>query len=69
LQRYLEDSIGVVTALNPFIGYHASTEIAAEALRSGRGVAELVVERGLLTRAQLDSILDPAALAASARMY
>jgi aspartate ammonia-lyase len=67
LQKYIEDSIGVVTALNPYIGYRASTEIAAEALQSGRGVVDLVVERGLLSRIELDSILDPRVLAAAPR--
>ncbi|MCC9041984.1 aspartate ammonia-lyase [Myroides sp. M-43] len=52
-------SIGIVTALNPYIGYKASTKIAKEALESGRGVYELVLEHNLLTKDKLDEILDP----------
>ena len=56
----VEKSIGLVTALNPYIGYENSTIVAKEALESGRSVYELVLEKKLLTKAQLDTILDPA---------
>ncbi len=59
-QRYVETSIGVVTALNPVLGYKKSTEIAAEALRTGKGVVELVREKSLLTEEQIATHLDPA---------
>jgi len=52
-------NIGIVTALNPVLGYKISTSIAKEALESGRGVYELVLERGLLDKASLDKILSP----------
>lgn len=52
-------SIGIVTALNPYIGYKASTSIAQEALQTGKGVYQLVLERQLLTEEKLDEILDP----------
>ncbi|MEC4116536.1 aspartate ammonia-lyase [Myroides phaeus] len=52
-------SIGIVTALNPYIGYKASTKIAKEALETGRGVYELVLEHNLLSKERLDEILDP----------
>ncbi|MBU1368895.1 MAG: aspartate ammonia-lyase [Bacteroidetes bacterium] len=52
-------SIGLVTALNPFIGYEASTLIAKEALETGASVYELVLEKGLLSKAELDKILAP----------
>lgn len=52
-------SIGIVTALNPYIGYKASTKIAKEALETGRGVYELVLEHDLLSKERLDEILDP----------
>ena len=55
----VERSIGLVTALNPLLGYERCTEIAREALASGRGVYELVLEKGLLSREQLDEVLDP----------
>jgi aspartate ammonia-lyase len=59
LRRGVEHSIGIVTALNPHIGYAAATEIAQEALSSGRSVYELVLERKLLTKAALDDLLAP----------
>jgi aspartate ammonia-lyase len=59
MRDYVERSIGLVTALLPTLGYQRCTALAKEALDSGRGVAELVLEQGLLTRAQLDDILDP----------
>ena len=63
LRREVESSIGLVTALNPFIGYEASTEVAREALATGRGVAELVLEKGLLPPDELARILQPESLA------
>ena len=59
LRAEVENSIGLVTALNPFIGYEAATEVAKEALATGRGVAELVLEKGLLPPAELERILKP----------
>ena len=58
-RRYVHDSIGVVTALNPIIGYKNSTKIAKEALETGRGVYELVLEHGILSKKDLDTILKP----------
>ncbi|UXU74822.1 MULTISPECIES: aspartate ammonia-lyase [unclassified Paracoccus (in: a-proteobacteria)] len=55
-------SIGVVTALNPYIGYAAATEVATEAHLTGRGVYELVLEKGLLPKDRLDAILRPETL-------
>jgi aspartate ammonia-lyase len=59
----VEHSIGLVTALNPEIGYVAATEIAREALSSGRGVAELILERGLVSPERLAHLLRPEQLA------
>ena len=59
------NSIGIVTALNPYIGYKASTKVAKEALATGRSVYDLVLEQGLMTREKLDEALDPAAMTAS----
>ncbi|UYY81310.1 aspartate ammonia-lyase [Arthrobacter sp. YA7-1] len=63
LRLTVEQSIGLVTALNPHIGYASATAIAQEALASGKGVAELVLEHGLLTSEQLDELLRPERLA------
>ena len=53
------NNIGIVTALNPVIGYKTSTAIAKEALETNRGVYELVLEKGILDKVTLDKILDP----------
>jgi aspartate ammonia-lyase len=58
----VENSIGIVTALNPYIGYENATLVAKEAFASGRSVSEVVLDKGLLTRAQLDEILRPEVL-------
>ncbi len=58
-RSYVHNSIGVVTALNPVIGYKNSTKIAKEALATGRSVYELVLEHGVLTKEELDTILLP----------
>lgn len=55
----VRNSIGIVTALNPYIGYKNSTEIAKEALETGRSVYHLVLERGILSEERLNEILDP----------
>ena len=64
MRQFVEHSIGIVTALVPVLGYEVSSEIARDALASGRGVYEIVLERGLLTRAQLDQALNPDAMTA-----
>ncbi|SEE71547.1 aspartate ammonia-lyase [Arthrobacter alpinus] len=63
LRAQVEHSIGLVTALNPRLGYTTSTAIALEALATGRGVAELVLEHKLLTAEQLNELLRPEHLA------
>lgn len=62
LEEHMNRSIGIVTALNPYIGYANATEIAQEALRTRRSVADLVLEKGLLTEEQLREILRPESL-------
>ena len=58
-RKYVENSVGIVTALNPYIGYENSTAIAKEALETGKSVYGLVLEKGLLTKEELDRILSP----------
>jgi aspartate ammonia-lyase len=58
-RKYVDCSIGIVTALNPYIGYENSSRIASKALETGRGVMDLVLEEGLLSREQLEEILSP----------
>ena len=61
----VKNSIGIVTALNPYIGYKGSTKVAKEALESGRSVYDIVLEKGLMTKEKLDEALDPAAMLGS----
>jgi aspartate ammonia-lyase len=58
-RRNFETTIGIVTALNPFIGYKKSTELAKEAQSTGKGILELVREKKLLTEDQIKEILSP----------
>lgn len=55
----VRNSIGIVTALNPYIGYKNSTKIAKEALETGASVYDLVLRDNILTKEKLDAILDP----------
>ena len=58
-REYIHKSFGVVTALNPVIGYKNSTKIAKEAMATGKSVYDLVLEHGILTKEDLDTILAP----------
>jgi aspartate ammonia-lyase len=62
-REFVENSIGLVTALNPAVGYTAATSIAKEALATGRSVTDLVLERNLLPADRLAELLLPANLA------
>jgi len=62
MRQFVEQSVGIITALVPVLGYATATEIAREALTSGRGVYELVLSRGLMTRDALDRALNPEAM-------
>jgi aspartate ammonia-lyase len=66
-RHYVEHSIGTVTALNPVIGYERSTELAAEAMKTNRGILELVREKKVLSEAQIKKVLDPAAMTGQTR--
>jgi aspartate ammonia-lyase len=64
MRHFVEHSIGIVTALVPVLGYETSTEIAKVALETGQGVYDLVCDRGLMTREELDRALNPEAMLA-----
>jgi aspartate ammonia-lyase len=66
-RHYVEYSIGTVTALNPVIGYEKATELAKEAMATGRGILELVREKKILTEAQIEEVLDPATMTGQVR--
>lgn len=55
----VENSIGLVTALNPLLGYEKASQIAEEALRTGKSVVEVVLEKGYLNREELEKVLSP----------
>ncbi|TMH78183.1 MAG: aspartate ammonia-lyase [Betaproteobacteria bacterium] len=59
MAKTVRESIGLVTALNPYIGYSAASEVAREALATGKTVYDLVLEKKLLSKEQLDEILRP----------
>jgi len=59
LAHYMETTIGIVTALNPVLGYEKATELAAEASKSGKGILEIIREKKVLTEAQIKDLLDP----------
>jgi aspartate ammonia-lyase len=62
LARYMETTIGIVTALNPVLGYEKATELAAEATKSGKGILEVIREKKALTEEQIKDLLDPVKL-------
>ena len=62
LENYIQRTVGIVTALNPVIGYERATELAAEAYRTNKGILEIIREKKILTERQIEEILEPAAL-------
>jgi aspartate ammonia-lyase len=63
LSRYMETTVGIVTALNPVIGYEKASELANEAYRTDKGLLEIIREKKILTEAQIKELLDPVKLA------
>ncbi len=62
LAHYMETTVGIVTALNPILGYDKATELAEEAYKTDKGVLELIREKHLLTEEQIKELLDPVKL-------
>ncbi|MBZ5859367.1 aspartate ammonia-lyase [Flavihumibacter profundi] len=62
LKNNIERSVGIVTALNPVLGYEKTTELAKEALQTGKGILELIREKKLLTEDEIKKLLDPATM-------
>ncbi|HEY6272548.1 MAG TPA: aspartate ammonia-lyase, partial [Terriglobales bacterium] len=62
LAHYMETTVGIVTALNPIIGYDKATELANEAYTSGKGILEIIREKHVLTEEQIKELLDPVRL-------
>lgn len=59
LEEYMEKTVGIVTALNPVIGYEKATELAKEAYDSGKGILEIIREKKILTEDQIKDLLNP----------
>jgi len=62
LSHYLETTVGIVTALNPVLGYDKATELANEAYKSGKGILQIIREKKVLTEDQIKDLLDPVKL-------
>ncbi len=62
LSHYMETTVGIVTALNPILGYEKATELANEAYKSGKGILEVIREKKVLTEDQIKDLLDPVKL-------
>ncbi|AZR74617.1 aspartate ammonia-lyase [Anoxybacter fermentans] len=58
-KELVENSVGVITAINPHVGYETAARIAKKAIQTGRPVREIVLEEGVLTEEELDIILNP----------
>lgn len=67
-RNLVENSIGIITALNPILGYESSTKLAKEALETNRGVYELVLEKNLMSKEELDKALAPENMIKSQKM-
>ena len=62
LAHDMDTTVGIVTALNPILGYEKSSELADEAYKSGKGILEVIREKKILTDQQISQLLDPAKL-------
>jgi aspartate ammonia-lyase len=58
-RRYLEDSLGLVTVLAPYIGYNGAAEVAKESMATGASIRRIVLERGLMPEAELEKVMKP----------
>jgi aspartate ammonia-lyase len=61
-EEHFDRSVGIVTALNPLLGYEKTTELAAEAMRTNKSVLQLVREQKLLTEEQIKQVMNVKAL-------
>src|SRR5215472_11181307 len=62
LAHYMETTVGIVTALNPILGYDKATELAQEAYKTNKGILEIIREKKILTEQQIQELLDPVKL-------
>ena len=62
LEHYMETTVGIVTALNPVLGYEEATELASEAYKTNKGILEIIREKKILSEQQIKELLDPVKL-------
>ena len=62
LEHYMNTTVGIVTALNPIIGYEKATELAQEAYKTGKGILEIIREKHVLSEQQIKELMDPVKL-------
>ncbi len=58
-KNLVENSVGIITAINPHVGYEAASRIAKRALEEDKSVKSIILEEGILTEEELDEILNP----------
>ena len=58
-KHFVDTSYGIITALNPHLGYDVASRLVKEAQRTSLGIKEIILEQGLLTAEQIQVILDP----------
>jgi aspartate ammonia-lyase len=56
---FVDNSYGIITALNPHLGYDVASRLVKEAQKTGQSIKEIILEQGLLTEEQIQVILDP----------
>ncbi|MDQ0157166.1 aspartate ammonia-lyase [Robertmurraya andreesenii] len=59
MEEYVNNSVGIITAINPHVGYETAAQVAREAILTNRSVRDIVLEKGILSREELDTILHP----------
>lgn len=59
LAHYMETTVGIVTALNPVLGYEKASELAKEAYKSGKGILQIIREKDILNESEIKELLDP----------
>ena len=58
-RQFVENSVGIITAICPYVGYQKAAEVAKKAIKTGESVRDLIIKQGLLTEKQMAEILDP----------
>ena len=59
MEKYVKNSVSIITAINPHVGYETAAEIAREAVETNQPVRDIILKKGILTAEELDIILQP----------